>query len=514
MSRLSDIPGETFSIPGLIKRNHELRGDAAALLLDEAEAGGQEASRAKEGRAAQAISYSELYHVVGLLCDLLSQKFHGAHIGILGENSNEWFLAFLGILCSSSAAVPVEIELSAEEAAGRLLRTDCEAVFLSEDYTDYGEVFAARGIEVLPLTLVKDMITAVTKDGKKTEHDLRCQIPSDTPAAILFTSGTSGEPKAVVLSHKGLLSNVRAIDERIPRIPGVLFLVPLPLYHAFTLSASLGALLTHAPAICFTSVRRFLREMPRRKPHYILAVPAVVELIYENVKDLSEAQIKEFSGGRVAGVISGGAYLAPAIQEGMCGKGLPVVQGYGMTECSPIIAVDELKTGIHTGSVGRAIGGCTVSVSCPDENGVGELTVRGDNLMTEYYKDPEATAQTIRDGVLYTGDLGYLDENGYIYLTGRKKDLIILSNGKNVSPEELEGMFVTFPYIRAVRVYEEDGRITGEFALNKEQWPDAEERLKKDVLSVNRSLPKYKNIVSVKIGSALPGKKLFRWERQ
>ncbi|MBQ0100671.1 MAG: AMP-binding protein, partial [Lachnospiraceae bacterium] len=155
MSRLSDIPWETISIPGLIKRNHELRGDAAALLLDEAEAGGQEASRAKEGRAAQAISYTELYHVVGLLCDLLSQKFQGAHIGILGENSNEWFLAFLGILCSSSAAVPVEIELSAEEAAGRLLRADCEAVFLSEDYRDYGEVFAARGIEVLPLTLVK-----------------------------------------------------------------------------------------------------------------------------------------------------------------------------------------------------------------------------------------------------------------------------------------------------------------------------------------------------------------------
>lgn len=145
---------------------------------------------------------------------------------------------------------------------------------------------------------------------------------------------------------------------------------------------------------------------------------------------------------------------------------------------------------------------------------MGELTVRGDNLMTGYYRDPEATAQTIRDGVLYTGDLGYLDENGYIYLTGRKKDLIILPNGKNVSPEELEGMFAPFPYIRAVRVYEEDGRITGEVALNKEQWPDAEVCLKKDVLSVNRSLPKYKNIVSVKIGSALPGKKLFRWERQ
>lgn len=198
-------------------------------------------------------------------------------------------------------------------------------------------------------------------------------------------------------------------------------------------------------------------------------------------------------------MISGGTSLSPKLQEGMCNKGIPTIQGYGMTECSPIISLDKGIYEPHIGSVGKPLDCCTVFVNQPDENGIGELCVSGDNLMLGYYKNPEETEKIIRNGILYTGDLGYIDDDGYIFVTGRKKNIIILSNGENVSPEELERMFDSYPYIREVRVYENNEKITGEFYLDFIKYPDAEIRLKEDVLSVNRNLPKYKNIIEIKI---------------
>lgn len=482
---MKNKPWEAETIITLLKKNHEKHGSSTVLYLSDPNG--------------QPVSYTDLYHSVGRLQDLLMQNFNVSHIGILGENSSEWLIAYLGIVCSGYVAVPIEKELSIPEVLECLRYSDCQAVFLSEDYMDYKIRLEENGIRALSLTQINAVVNTVIKNSESSNQELKNPVTPDSPAAIQFTSGTSGKPKAVVLSHKGFVSNAYAAVSRIPQNENTVFLTPLPLYHVFSLAVSVAALLICRFTVYFSSARTLMNDIRRMRPGLILAVTSIVEMIDNNVKNISDAQRNDLFGDDFIGIISGGTCLPAKLQDEMCKKGIPVIQGYGMTECSPIIAFDDLRKGLHIGSVGQALDCCVVSVNEPDENGVGELTVCGDNLMLGYYKNPEATEQTIKDGVLYTGDLGYIDNDGYIFITGKKKNLIILSNGKNVSPEELEGKFDQFPYIREVYVYEHDGKIAGEFYLNTEQYPDAEDLLKKDMLSVNRRLPKYKNIVTIKI---------------
>ena len=471
---------ETFAT--LLKKCSDECGDKTAIILHDADKDVE-------------VTYTNLYYSVIELQDFFTSNFNLAHIGILGENSSEWFVVFLGILCSACIAVPLENELPVSEVLKRLKFSDCTALFLSEDYMDYKEFLEENGIKVFSLSYITRVVKEVINSSKPLDKELKNLTKPDLPAAIVFTSGTNGESKGCVLSHKGLLANAFCTRNFFPNEQLYSGLNPLPLYHIFPLSDAIAAILVYRITGYTCPIKDMVKTFRKYKPNLILAVPLMIEKIYEKIKNIPRILIKMYLRGRHIYFFCGGASLSIDVQKAMYKKGFPVIQGYGMSECSPIISADTINKGLHFGSVGVASDCCTVKINEPDENGIGEIIVSGDNLMIEYYKNPEATADTIRDGVLYTGDLGYIDKDGYLYLTGRKKNLIILSNGKNVSPEELEGKFLNYSYINEVSVYEKDGEIVGEFYINKKDYPQAEVQLKKDVLSVNKALPRYKNIV-------------------
>ncbi len=203
-------------------------------------------------------------------------------------------------------------------------------------------------------------------------------------------------------------------------------------------------------------------------------------------------------GGNLDMIICGGAYLDPKYEKGLYDLGIDVFNGYGLTECSPVITCNHPGK-FKFGSVGTPLDCCEIKIHEPDEDGVGEVYVRGDNVMVGYYGEPEATAQAFDGGWFKTGDYGRIDKDGFLFMVGRKKNLIVLSNGKNVSPEELEEKLMTaIPYIKEVLVYEEDRKIVGEFFLNEEDYPDAKKTLKADVNEFNARMPIFKRINKVR----------------
>nr|MCR5041373.1 AMP-binding protein [Clostridia bacterium] len=196
-------------------------------------------------------------------------------------------------------------------------------------------------------------------------------------------------------------------------------------------------------------------------------------------------------------IMCGGAYLDPKIEQFMYDIGIPVITGYGMTECSPCVTCSRLYD-FKIGSVGLPLECNEIKIHDPDENGVGEIYVRGENLMLGYYNDPEATAAAFDGEWLKSGDYGWIDSEGYLFFSGRKKNLIILGNGKNVSPEEIEGKLSEIEFVKEVLVYEEKGAITAEFYLDTEKFPDAPRLLKAEVERVNDELAEFKQVTRIK----------------
>ena len=203
-------------------------------------------------------------------------------------------------------------------------------------------------------------------------------------------------------------------------------------------------------------------------------------------------------GGNLEMIICGGASLDTKYEQGLYDLGIQVINGYGTTECSPIITCNRLSN-YKVGSAGYALECNDVMIKDPDDEGVGEVYAKGSNVMMGYYDEPEATAETFDGEWFKTGDYGYMDKDGFLFLRGRKKNLIVLSNGKNVSPEEIEDKLLTVDYIKEVVVYEENGAITAEFFLDENEAPDAKDRLKKDVRAINMQLPTYKQVTKIKI---------------
>lgn len=208
-------------------------------------------------------------------------------------------------------------------------------------------------------------------------------------------------------------------------------------------------------------------------------------------------EILDNLGGDLEMIICGGASLDTKYEKGLYELGIQIINGYGATECSPIITCNRLSN-YKLGSAGYALECNDIMIKDPDEDGIGEVYARGSNVMMGYYDEPEATAEAFDGDWFKTGDYGYMDKDGFLFLRGRKKNLIVLSNGKNVSPEEIEDKLLTVDYIKEVVVYEENGAITAEFFLDENE-PDAKDRLKKDVRAINMQLPTYKQVTKTKI---------------
>ncbi|MBQ8782805.1 MAG: AMP-binding protein [Clostridia bacterium] len=462
---------------------------------------------------------------------LLEKGFKDDKIAIIGENSYKWIVSYFAVTNTGNVALPLDRELSYKELADLVNRCGCKGVIFSKSFADYADYFKENCPSVEIYIGMKEIHT-LKEDGAKliaegnTSFD-DVKVSPDDLAAIVFTSGTTGKSKGVMLTHGNIASDTYCVCKYVTgegRGP-----LLLPLHHTFSITANVLAALMYGGRIhAITSLRNIQRDMVTDKTTTMIAVPTAVEMIHKKVWATAEEkgkaeimkkgikisnfllkfgidvrkklfkEVYEGLGGEFDLVICGGAALSQKAEEDMSAWGINVVVGYGITECAPIVSVNRPHHQ-KRGSSGLVIECNQVRIENKDENGIGEIQVKGANVFKGYYDDEEETKNSFtEDGWFKTGDLGYLDEDGFLFITGRIKNLIILSNGKNVSPEELEGKIIDeIPSIVEAVVFEKNDSIAIEMFLDTENYPDAKAEIQEQVNAFNRQMPAYKKIQEV-----------------
>ena len=471
------------------------------------------------------------YDATGLGQHLYSLGMKNKKVAILSENSYYWIAAFYSISTGKMTAIPLDPKLTDADLTDLMVRSGCDAIYYTKDFSSAIEMMkntdGVKITEYLPLEDFDKLVEAGHSElADGAENYLDDEVGADDLGFIVYTSGTTGKSKGVMLSQKNVASNAIATCRALTASQTVAF---LPFNHTLSWASALFAspLLAEWGYIC-GNLRNLQKDMAQYHPQHITAVPLAVETIYKKIwftarKSGKDAKLEkglklsrflmklgidvrrklfgeviDNLGGKLEMIICGGAFLDPKYENGLYDMGIQVINGYGTTECAPIITCNRLNN-FKFGSAGYALECNEIKINEPDEDGVGEIFVKGTNVMMGYYNEPEATAEAFEDGWFKTGDYGYLDKDGFLFLRGRKKNLIILSNGKNVSPEEIEDKLSTIDYVKEVLVYEENGAITAEFYLDTVETPDAKDRLKKDVRAVNLQLPAYKQVTRTKL---------------
>jgi long-chain acyl-CoA synthetase len=458
---------------------------------------------------------------------LFHQLFpRASHIAVLGKTSYEWIACYFAVMNSENVSVPLDKELPPEELLELIRFSDSVCLMYDEDYTDVAELLeesveGEEGISVecicmqriegkrnLP-ELLENLNTGNLWIGQPEEDDL---------AEIVFTSGTTGKSKGCMITHRNLAWNAMNGSSYTYLTAKDSTMSILPINHALEITAGMMTPMCCGVTICINDSLKYLnRNLLLYKPQCMIVVPLVVETLYKNIwREIRKtgqerkiraamkgtrllykchidvrrkvfAKILEQLGENLRLLVGGGAYIEPKIIKDFEVWGINIVQGYGITECAPVVACNTDRYKKYD-SVGKIVTGCEVKIV------EDEIWVKGPIVMKGYYKNPEATAEAFEGEWFKTGDLGYLDSDNYLYITGRKKNLIILPNGENVSPEELEQKIMRFPYVKEVVVSEKAGQIQAEVFLDKEMQPDGEQRIKEDMAALNKSLPNYKKI--------------------
>lgn len=493
------------------------------LVYAEEQFGKEDAIRYKVGKdAVEAKSYTDLRRDSEKVSNALKELGEqGNHIALTGMTSYEWVAAYLGIVNSGSVAVPLDVSLPADEMCELIDRADVTVLVLDEIRKDVGAivwekcpklqyVISMQKEESEGSVLSMKQVLANTQAGcdYKPEPDQLC--------TIMFTSGTTGKSKGVMLTHRNMAENATCLDMKIPARTVILSV--LPIHHAYCLSMDILKGLSLGSVICINdSLMRVAKNIKLFQPNMILMVPLMIESMAKKLEEaagLPPAIVKnEVFGEQFHTICSGGAYLNPAYIDLFNQYGITILQGYGMTECSPVIST-SVSWNIKKESVGQLIPNCEAKVVD------GELWVRGSSVMQGYYKMPEETKEALHDGWLATGDLGYVDEDGFIFLTGRKKNLIITKNGENVSPEELENKLGENRLIQEILVREQEGVIEAEFFpdyeyVEKQSIDDVQAALQQVIDEYNKTAPAHKRVYRLKVRETefekTPSKKIKRY---
>jgi len=468
----------------------------------------------------------------------------GDKFAVFGENRPEWAIGYLAIVRAGLICVPVDRLLSEAEILHILRHSEASGVIASENYID--KIEAVKGElnnfkYVIPMDSIKKLET--TKDISVGKLD------PDSLAVLIFTSGTTGTAKAVMLSHNNILSNLRAVEQMIPLNENDTLVSIIPMHHTFEGTAGFLYPLYQGAAIYYPASLKpkdILETMKLAKVSCLIAVPLLFEkflgAVHRKVassslptkvmfnaisgvgsvfkflrKPLFARVRREMGLGNLRIACAGGAALTEKVARGLKLLAIPILQGYGLTETSPVISVSPLEKP-NIASVGVVIPGVEVKITEPDENDIGEIIMRGPNVMLGYYKNKKATDEIIKDGWLYTGDLGWLDDEGYLYITGRRKSLIVTQAGKNIYPEELEAKLLKSQWVQEVLVvpridpdtkkesicalifpdYEllEQYSISSDITLSEE---DIESIFKDEIKKVNEDLPAYKKILQFEV---------------
>ena len=363
----------------------------------------------------------------------------GSHIAVIGPTSYRWMVTYLGIVNSGSVAVPLDASLPVADVWELLDRADVTTLVADAARKDVAEGAKEHCPKLKHVVLMQQeehSDAALSLPQLLAEHQTAFDFEPqpDQLCTIMFTSGTTGKSKGVMLTHRNQAENAGSINMDLPE--RMVLLSVLPIHHAYCLCLDVLKAISLGSIICINdSLLRVMKNIQLFKPEMILMVPLMIETIAKKLEDntlLPPKLVKNaVFGKQLTKISSGGAYLDPSYIDLFEKYGITILQGYGMTECSPVISTTR-PWNINKNAVGQLIDNCEAKTVD------GELWVRGSSVMQGYYKMPEETAATLEDGWLKTGDLGYVDEEGFVYLTGRKKNLIITKNGENVSPAELE----------------------------------------------------------------------------
>lgn len=516
------------------------------------EAGNKNAFEYKNGDKIVKITYKQYVDDINSLgTALASLNMHNKHVAIIGENSYKWLTVYLCMLQSTGVFVPVDRELTCLDVINVLKHSDSEVLFFSKKYAQYipeikksiPNIKYYIGLDVkkdedniLSYDLLKesgkkllDKKSTIYTDLKDDENNLKL---------LVYTSGTTGNPKGVMLTEHNLISVVY-YGLQIADI-GEKCLSVLPYHHTYEAVAGILVGLHKHSTICINdSLKNVLKNLQLYKPDYIYLVPAFTEVFYKSIwnnaqktgKDkalkkmipLSNAlrktgidlrkkffkSIHEAFGGNLNQIVCGGAPIRPEIGKFFNDIGITLLNGYGITECSPLVSVNRANFN-DSSTVGVILPCCEVKIENKTADGDGEIYVKGDIVMKGYYKEPEKTAKVLKDGWFNTEDYGRINEKGQLIINGRKKNLIVLDNGKNIYPEEIENYIMGIPYVKEVLVKASKNAAGQETALIAEVFLDKEkieemhienikETLKKDVQDSVRELPVYKHISDVKI---------------
>ena len=446
---------------------------------------------------------------------LIDMGLKGKRIGVIGENRYEWEIAYLSIVCGTGIVVPLDKSLPENELRSLIERSEIEAIFYTKKYEDSLKKILEEKVGKLKyLISMENEEQELIKKGEQlikqgNREFIDAKIDNEKMNIMLFTSGTTSASKIVALSHKNLVSNLMDISSILDVNSDDVFLSFLPIHHVFECTVGfLFALYSGAQTVFCDGIRHIMENMNEYKVSVMASVPAIYERIYKIISKNKE-NAKDLLGGHVKLLISGAASLDPTIEKNYRDLGINLVQGYGLTETSPVIAAENAYKK-RSGSIGFPMDNIELEIVDKDENGIGELRVKGPNVMLGYYDNEEETRKVIRDGWFYTGDLGYIDKDGFIFLTGRQKDMIVLKNGKKVFPEELEVLINRLDLVEECIVYgmpdekdKNDLKLSVKVVYNKdvakEKYPNAtEDELRKviweKIKEINKTFPPYKYI--------------------
>ena len=504
--------------------------------------GEKRAYKIRQENGYKEITHNEVRKMVdGLGTKLIDMGLKDKRIAVIGENRYEWEIAYLSIVCGTGTVVPLDKSLPENELESLIERSKAEAIICSQKYVEILKKTKLKYIISMDLENDNDGIISqkrlisegiqLVKSGNTSFTNAK--IDNEKMSIMLFTSGTTSISKAVALSHKNICSNLMDISSILDVNSSDVFLSFLPLHHVFECTVGfLFSLYVGAETVFCDGIRHIPENLAEYKVSVMASVPAIYERLFKIIKKHLEKQgkveqilkdeekykdssmenkkevfkeIHDLLGGNIKLFISGAASLEPSIEEKFRRLGFNMVQGYGLTETSPVVAIGNKK--YHkTGSIGKCVPSDEVKLLDVNKDGIGELAVKGPNVMLEYYENKEATEKVLKDGWFQTGDLARIDEEGYIFICGRKKSVIVLKNGKNIFPEEMEtlinkedGVEESFIFGKPISKDPNDIKIFVKIVYNKENFEaktetEIKEYFNEKIKSINKTMPHYKAI--------------------
>lgn len=485
---------------------------------------------------------------------LINLGLKDKRIAVIGENRYEWELSYLSVVCGTGIVVPLDKSLPSNELEELIERSEVEAIFYSKQYEE-----TVEKIKYSEKNKLKHLISMDSKnhtEGIYSQKELieqgkelvekgdrsfiDAKINPEEMSIMLFTSGTTSKSKVVALSHKNMVSNVMDFASILDVNSDDRILSFLPLHHVFECTVGmLYSLYIGAERAFCQGIRHILENLNEYKTTFAAFVPAIYENMYKNIMKNLEKQgkleiieklmqenknktmqekkeifkeIHNIFGGNIKLFISGAAALDPEVEEAFRNWGINLCQGYGLTETAPVIGV-ETNENFRVGSIGKALPHVEAKIVDANEDGMGELAVKGPNVMLGYYNDEEATKEVLNDGWFRTGDLAKIDEDGYIFICGRKKSVIVLKNGKNIFPEEMEALVNKIEGVKESFIFgkqqsedKEDIKINVKIIFDREIIKEAY-KVEKDeeiydvlldkIKDINQIMPKYKSIKGI-----------------